>query len=180
MVQDLHRVDILALSTDEKLAFFLNLYNAMVIHAVIRGGRPNGVIDRRSFFSDFQYLVGGNVYSLNIIKNGILRNNRRSPYSLMKPFSNGDKRLEVKTFLSTTLSLFLIYVLHSNVEAGTAAGPSKSESINPFWTLQWNKIKPLGQVLLTQRGWSRTKMRCKRVLPEGRDRGGLGQKDSPS
>lgn len=95
LVQDLHRVDILALSTDEKLAFFLNLYNAMVIHAVIRGGRPNGVIDRRSFFSDFQYLVGGNVYSLNIIKNGILRNNRRSPYSLMKPFSNGDKRLEL-------------------------------------------------------------------------------------
>ncbi|RVX11693.1 hypothetical protein CK203_015863 [Vitis vinifera] len=92
---DLHRVDILALSTDEKLAFFLNLYNAMVIHAVIRGGRPNGVIDRRSFFSDFQYLVGGNVYSLNIIKNGILRNNRRSPYSLMKPFSNADKRIEL-------------------------------------------------------------------------------------
>lgn len=97
LVQDLHRVDILALSSDEKLAFFLNLYNAMVIHSLIRGGRPKGVIDRRSFFSDYQYLVGGNSYSLNIIKNGMLRNNRRSPYSLMKPLSNSDKRLEVKT-----------------------------------------------------------------------------------
>ncbi|XP_015574423.2 uncharacterized protein LOC8275347 isoform X1 [Ricinus communis] len=94
LVQDLHRVDLLELSTNEKLAFFLNLHNAMVIHAVIRVGCPEGVIDRRSFFSDFQYIVGGSPYSLNVIKNGILRNNRRSPYSLVKPFGAGDRRLE--------------------------------------------------------------------------------------
>ncbi|KAF8398767.1 hypothetical protein HHK36_014625 [Tetracentron sinense] len=95
LAQDLHRVNILALSANEKLAFFLNLYNAMVIHAVIRVGCPEGVIDRRSFFSDFQYLVGGHPYSLNTIKNGILRNNRRQPYSWIKPFGTGDKRLEM-------------------------------------------------------------------------------------
>ncbi|KAK9275338.1 hypothetical protein L1049_022602 [Liquidambar formosana] len=95
LAQDLHRVDIQELSADEKLAFFLNLYNAMVIHAVIRVGCPEGVIDRRSFFSDFQYLVSGHPYSLTAIKNGILRNNRRPPYSLVKPFGAGDKRLEV-------------------------------------------------------------------------------------
>ncbi|TKY63807.1 DEP domain-containing protein 1B [Spatholobus suberectus] len=95
MTQDLQRVNLLELSENEKLAFFLNLYNAMVIHAVISVGCPEGVIDRRSFFSDFQYLVGGHPYSLNIIKNGILRCNRRSPYSLVKSFSTGDKRLEV-------------------------------------------------------------------------------------
>ncbi|XP_020215486.1 uncharacterized protein LOC109799332 [Cajanus cajan] len=95
MTQDLQRVNLLELSENEKLAFFLNLYNAMVIHAVISVGCPEGVIDRRSFFSDFQYLIGGHPYSLNIIKNGILRCNRRSPYSLVKPFSTGDKRLEV-------------------------------------------------------------------------------------
>jgi hypothetical protein len=96
LAQDLHRVDVLKLSQDEKLAFFLNLHNAMVIHAVIRVGCPEGAIDRRSFYSDFQYIVGGSPYSLNTIKNGILRSNRRSPYSLVKPFGTGDKRLEVK------------------------------------------------------------------------------------
>jgi len=96
MTQDLQRVNLLELSENEKFAFFLNLYNAMVIHAVISVGCPEGVIDRRFFFSDFQYLVGGHPYSLNSIKNGILRCNRRSPYSLVKPFSTGDKRLEVK------------------------------------------------------------------------------------
>ncbi|XP_050210609.1 uncharacterized protein LOC126660931 [Mercurialis annua] len=95
LVENLHRLDILELSTNEKLAFFLNLHNAMVIHAVIRVGCPEGVVDRRSFHSDFQYIVGGFSYSLNAIKNGILRNNRRSPYSLVKPFGAGDKRLEI-------------------------------------------------------------------------------------
>lgn len=97
MTQDLQRVDLLELSENEKLAFFLNLYNAMVIHAVIRVGCQEGVINRRSF-SDFQYLIGGHSYSLSTIKNGILRSNRRSPYSLVKPFGTGDRRLEVNCF----------------------------------------------------------------------------------
>lgn len=95
VIEDLHRVNLLELSHNEKLAFFLNLYNAMVIHGLIRFGRLEGVIDRKSFFSDFQYLVGGHPYSLIAIKNGILRGNRRPPYSFVKPFSSSDKRLEV-------------------------------------------------------------------------------------
>lgn len=67
----------------------------MVIHAIIRIGHPEGVIDRKSFFSDFQYVVGGYPYSLTTIENGILRNNRRGRYSLVKPFGSTDKRLEV-------------------------------------------------------------------------------------
>lgn len=99
LVQELHRVNLVALSQDEKLAFFLNLHNAMVIHAVIRVGHPEGVIDRRSFLNEFQYLVGGYPYSLHAIRNGILRNNSRAPYSLTKPFSSGDQRLQVNKLL---------------------------------------------------------------------------------
>ncbi|KAL8144408.1 hypothetical protein V2J09_017440 [Rumex salicifolius] len=95
LVHGLQRVDILTLSTNEKLAFFLNLHNAMVIHAVIRLGNPQGMMDRKSMANDFQYLVGGQPYSLNAIKNGVLRGNRRPPYSLSKPFAYGDKRSEV-------------------------------------------------------------------------------------
>ncbi|KAL2906953.1 Inclusion body clearance protein IML2 [Bienertia sinuspersici] len=95
MIQSLQRVDLFALSPDEKLAFFLNLYNAMVIHAVIRRGYPEGLINRKSFVTDFQYLVGGNPYSLNTIRNGILRGNQRAPYALVKPFTSGDNRLQI-------------------------------------------------------------------------------------
>ncbi|KAK6921436.1 Glutaredoxin [Dillenia turbinata] len=95
LAQDLHRVDVVELSSNEKLAFFLNLYNAMVIHAMIRVRRPNGGIDRRSLYAEFQYLVGGYPYSLTAIKNGILRGNRRPPYTLVKQFGTADKRSEV-------------------------------------------------------------------------------------
>ncbi|KAK4423317.1 hypothetical protein Salat_1914500 [Sesamum alatum] len=95
LVEDLQRINLLTLSHDEKLAFFLNLHNAMAIHAVIRVGHPGGMIDRRFFFAEFMYVVGGYPYSLSSIKNGILRSNQRAPYSLVKPFSSGDKRLEL-------------------------------------------------------------------------------------
>lgn len=95
LVEDLQRVNLTTLSADEKLAFFMNLHNAMAIHAVIRIGSPGDMIDRRSFFNEFMYIVGGYAFSLSSIKDGILRNNRRQPFSLIKPFSSGDARLEL-------------------------------------------------------------------------------------
>ncbi|CAI9768453.1 unnamed protein product [Fraxinus pennsylvanica] len=95
LVQDLQRMNISTLSADEKLAFFLNLHNAMAIHAVIRIGNPGRMIDWRAFFDDFMYVVGGYPYSMSTIRNGILRSNKRAPFSLTKPFSGGDKRLEL-------------------------------------------------------------------------------------
>uniref|UniRef100_A0A0D9XKS0 DEP domain-containing protein n=1 Tax=Leersia perrieri TaxID=77586 RepID=A0A0D9XKS0_9ORYZ len=94
LVQDLQRVDMSAIAAGERLPFFLNLHNAMAIHAAVRVGQP-GAVDRRSFFSDFQYVVGGHPYSLATIRNGILRSNRRQPYTIAKPFGSNDKRLEL-------------------------------------------------------------------------------------
>ncbi|XP_063940753.1 uncharacterized protein LOC108200246 isoform X2 [Daucus carota subsp. sativus] len=79
LVKDLHRIDLFSLSAKERIAFFLNLYNAMVIHAVIKVGHPVGMVDRRSFNNDFLYVIGGQPYSLGEIKHGILRSNRRAP-----------------------------------------------------------------------------------------------------
>ncbi|CAN6310752.1 unnamed protein product [Urochloa humidicola] len=94
LVQELQRADMTTLPAEERLPFFLNLHNAMAIHAVIRVGQP-GAVDRRPFFSDFQYIVGGHPYSLAAIRNGILRANRRQPYTLAKPFGSNDRRLEL-------------------------------------------------------------------------------------
>ncbi|KAF8010479.1 hypothetical protein BT93_J1191 [Corymbia citriodora subsp. variegata] len=115
--QKLHRVDLLELSPDERLAFFLNLHNAMVIHAVIRVGLPEGIMDRRSFDSDFQYVVGGYPFSLSTIRNGILRNNRRPPYSFAKPFSTGDRRLELAVLKVNPL-------VHFGLCDGTRSSPT--------------------------------------------------------
>ncbi|KAK6931829.1 Glutaredoxin [Dillenia turbinata] len=117
LTQDLHRVDVAELSSNEKQAFFLNLYNAMVIHAMIRVGRPNGGIDRRSLYAEFQYLVGGYAYSLTTIKNGILRGNRRPPYTLVKQFGATDKRLEVALLKVNPL-------IHFGLCNGTRSSPT--------------------------------------------------------
>ncbi|XP_078445817.1 glutaredoxin-like protein [Wolffia australiana] len=95
LVEELQRVDLLAVSEDQLTALFLNLYNAMVIHAIIKIGRPENAIERRSFFGDFFYIVSGHPFSLAAIKNGILRGNRRQPYTLAKPFGAADQHLKL-------------------------------------------------------------------------------------
>eukprot|EP00250_Pteridium_aquilinum_P014406 c21969_g1_i1 orf=687-2693(-) len=95
MTETLHRFDLSTFSREEKLAFFINLYNIMTIHAIIVFGHPTGPLDRRRLFGDFQYLVGGYPYSLSAIQNGVLRGNQRPPYQLIKPFGPKDKRLPV-------------------------------------------------------------------------------------
>uniref|UniRef100_A0A0D6R5A4 DEP domain-containing protein n=1 Tax=Araucaria cunninghamii TaxID=56994 RepID=A0A0D6R5A4_ARACU len=95
VTEDLQRIDLHDLSREEKLAFFINLYNMMAIHAIVLWGHPNGALERRRFFGDFKYVIGGYPYSLSAIQNGVLRGNQRPPYNLTKPFGLKDKRLKV-------------------------------------------------------------------------------------
>lgn len=80
---------------EEKLAFFINLYNMMAIHVILIWGHPTGALERRRVFGDFKYIVGGCTYSLSAIENGILRVNQRPPYNLVKPFGAKDRRAKV-------------------------------------------------------------------------------------
>jgi hypothetical protein len=155
LARDLQRVDVFALPAGERLPFFLNLHNAMAIHAVIRnGGQPSvaGVVDRRSFFADFQYVVGGYPYSLTTIKNGILRANRRQPYTIVRPFGNADKRLEVRissaachTYSSECSSsrkgLTFAYL-------GRAAGGEAGEPAGALRAVQRHAVQPHRALLL--------------------------------
>lgn len=93
---------------EEKLAFFINLYNMMAIHAILVWGHPSGPMERRKLFGEFKYVIGGCTYSLSAIQNGILRGNQRPPYNLIKPFGVNDKRLKVRLCL-----LCLCYILDS-------------------------------------------------------------------
>lgn len=95
IIEELQRVEMQDMSREEKLAFFINLYNMMAIHAILVWGHPVGPLERRKMFGDFKYVIAGCTYSLSAIQNGILRGNQRPPYNLMKPFSAKDKRAKV-------------------------------------------------------------------------------------
>ena len=69
------------LATDgERLAFWINLYNVLVLDAVITFGVSRSVTEGRagvlSFFRRAAYDVGGFRFSANDIEHGILRSNR--------------------------------------------------------------------------------------------------------
>lgn len=80
---------------DERLAFWINLYNFLVIEGILECGVSTSVHDIKGFFTKTSYRLGEYLFSLDDIEHGILRNNQRRPYSLFRQFSGSDPR---KTF----------------------------------------------------------------------------------
>jgi len=56
-----------------RLAFWLNVYNALVLHAVVARRATQGVRALGDFFSASCYMVGGFSFSLDDIEHGLLR-----------------------------------------------------------------------------------------------------------
>lgn len=93
--KELQRVQIATASREEKLAFFINIYNALVVHANVVLGPPNGLWQRYKFFNTVKYIIGGHSYSLQDIENGVLRANRKGVGMFTKPFSKSDPRFKI-------------------------------------------------------------------------------------
>ena len=93
MTCELQRIDLAAMKSDVRLAFCINLYNLMIQHAFAKLGPPFSTFKRGHFFSNVSYNVGGLVYSLNSLEGGVLRGNRRQPYTWFRPFGSRDPRL---------------------------------------------------------------------------------------
>jgi len=92
--EELQNVDLYAMTPDEKKAFFINIYNALVIHAMVVKGEPSSFLERMFFFTNTKYCIGGHAYSLDDMENGVLRGNRAPASSLLntRPFSEKDPR----------------------------------------------------------------------------------------
>ncbi|KAL2467987.1 protein disulfide oxidoreductase [Forsythia ovata] len=117
ITEELQRVELCEMPREENLAFFINLYNMMAIHAILVWGQPSGALERRKLYGDFKYVIGGLTYSLSAIYNGILRGNQRPPYNLIKPFSVKDKQLKVALPCPEPL-------VHFALVCGTRSGPA--------------------------------------------------------
>lgn len=76
----------------DQMAFWINLYNVIVIHGVIEMGVMDSVKEVPNFFNRVIYQVGPYQFSPNDIEHGILRGNRRPPLSPFRRFSHNDPR----------------------------------------------------------------------------------------
>lgn len=78
-------------------AFWINLYNALVIHAVIEYGIEKSITERGfsgqvRFFRQAAYNIGGMRFSLEDIEHGVLRANSGNPLQFSQQFPPDDPR----------------------------------------------------------------------------------------
>ncbi len=87
---------VLKLTTDAKrLAFWMNTYNLLLIHAACFSGVEGSLKESGGFYREHSYDIGGYTLSLDEIEHGILRRNARLPGSITKAFANSDPRREL-------------------------------------------------------------------------------------
>jgi hypothetical protein len=90
----LHTFDLSILRTEaEKRAFWINLYNVLMIHAVIALGVRESIQEVRGVFLRVGYGIGGYFFSPDDIEHGLLRANRGNPYFFAPQFTPQDPRL---------------------------------------------------------------------------------------
>jgi hypothetical protein len=82
----------------DKLAFWINLYNTIVVDGIIENNVSESVKEVGGFFSKIKYLIGGQSFSPDDIEHGILRKNRLKPNRPWKQFGlfNPKKKFMIK------------------------------------------------------------------------------------
>ncbi|KAH0643070.1 hypothetical protein KY290_034674 [Solanum tuberosum] len=71
LVEQLERVNLSQMETNNKMAFWINLYNSLVMHAYLAYGIPQNSLRRLALFHKAAYNVGGQVISANAIEQSI-------------------------------------------------------------------------------------------------------------
>jgi hypothetical protein len=79
---------------EEQLAFWINLYNALILDAVIQFQVKGSISRSLWIFRRAAYNIGGLRYTADDIEHGILRGNRRNPMLPLPPFRSTDPRLK--------------------------------------------------------------------------------------
>ncbi len=76
----------------EQTAFWINLYNALIIDAVVHYQINGSLLSKPSLFRRAAYNVAGFRFSADDIEHGILRGNRPNPSLPLKPMGRSDPR----------------------------------------------------------------------------------------
>lgn len=124
----LKNFDLNLLSTQsEKLAFWINIYNALTVHGIVELNVENSVREVRSFFKNVSYQISDYVFSLDDIEHGILRQNQKQHFFSSRPFGSSDPR-----------NRFIMERLEPRIHFTLVCG---SKSCPPIGTYQEEKIE---------------------------------------
>jgi len=81
-----------------RLAFWINVYNALVFHGIVAAGIRRTVREMRGFYGRVCYRIGGFVLSADDVEHGILRGNARHGWLRRRPFGARDSRLALAVY----------------------------------------------------------------------------------
>lgn len=98
---------------NERLAFFVNVYNLLALHAAVsRRGVPVAARARRQFYRRLFYDIGATNWSLDDIHHGVLRANAASPVRVgwRAQFPNSDRRYRLALPYLEPLTHFVLSV----------------------------------------------------------------------
>lgn len=80
---ELQRVDVSSMNREESMCFWINVYNAMVVHATAAVGPAEGTLGRLKWYESVAYVIDGTAFSLNDVEHGVLRGNAPSPANVL-------------------------------------------------------------------------------------------------
>ncbi|XP_013384161.1 uncharacterized protein LOC106154375 [Lingula anatina] len=126
----LAHVQLESFSEEEKIAFCINVYNALTIHGLVEvSGKdlPSSVLDIKQFWKTTGYNIGGHVFSLDHIEHGILRGNRPHPASQDSPFKQNDPRLK---YVVKTVDPRIHFALNCGARSCPAINVYTAENLN--------------------------------------------------
>ena len=81
-----------------RLAFWINVYNALVFHGIVAADIRRTVGEMRGFYGRVCYRIGGFVLSADDVEHGILRGNARHGWLKRRPFGARDSRLALAVY----------------------------------------------------------------------------------
>jgi hypothetical protein len=117
----LRNIDLSTIDDTERKCLFINLYNTLMIHALIVFGVPTSVIGKKHFFYNAKYIVGGFCFSLNDIEHGILRRDKHPYGALMHVFTKSDPRKK-----------FMVAILDPRIHFALNCGAKSCPPINVY------------------------------------------------
>uniref|UniRef100_A0A914CNX4 DEP domain-containing protein n=2 Tax=Acrobeloides nanus TaxID=290746 RepID=A0A914CNX4_9BILA len=93
LIKEAANLDLTSTTTDQRLAFFVNIFNMMLVHITYKFGVPATIWHKKKYVFSTYYTIAGHLYSPYSILNGILRGNRKGIGMLWEPFGKEDRRL---------------------------------------------------------------------------------------
>ena len=87
------------LSAGKRLPFWLNVYNALALQAVVMRGLAGAARLAKDFFVESRFMVGGYVFSLDDIEHGLIRGNAPRFRALRRQMPEGDRRLALAPYV---------------------------------------------------------------------------------